>query len=375
MRIAVNTRLLIKNKLDGIGWFSYESLKRITQSHPEHQFYFFFDRPFSDEFIFSKNIEPIIVGPPTRHPVLWYYWFEKKLPSVLNKINPDLFLSPDGYLSLTSKVKSVPVIHDINFTHYPKDLPYSTRLYYNYFFPQFAKKAERIVTVSEYSKQDIASTYHIEKEKIDVVYNGSNTIYKPITDEKKVKAKNEYTNGSDYFVFIGSIHPRKNVSRMLMAFDKFRKLSPKPYKLIIIGSHFFKNREMKNTHKSLEYKKDILFFGHQSPENIKCLLGTARALILASKFEGFGIPVLEAMYCNVPSIISESTSLPEVGGNAALYVDPFSLDSISNAMIKIANDDKLRNQLIENGKIQRENFSWDKTAEKLWKSVLKATKS
>ena len=96
MKIAVNTRLLIKNKLDGIGWFTYENLKRITQSHTEHQFYFLFDRTFSDEFIFSKNIEPIIVEPPTRHPVLWYYWFEKKIPGVLNKIKPDIFLSPDG---------------------------------------------------------------------------------------------------------------------------------------------------------------------------------------------------------------------------------------------------------------------------------------
>ena len=373
MKIVVNTRLLIKNKLDGIGWFTYENLKRITQSHTEHQFYFLFDRPFSDEFIFSKNIEPIIVDPPTRHPVLWYYWLEKKIPRILNKIKPDIFLSPDGYLSLTTKIKSIPVIHDINFAHFPKDLPYSSRLYYNYFFPKYAKKAERIVTVSEYSKQDIASTYHIDKEKIDVVYNGSNAIYKPISDEKKVKIKNEYTNGSDYFIFIGSIHPRKNVSRMLLAFDKFRELSPKSYKLIIIGSHFFKNQEMKNIFNSMNHKKEVLFYGHQSPENIKELLGAARALILASKFEGFGIPVLEAMYCNVPSIISESTSLPEVGGNAALYVDPFSVDSISNSLLKITNDDKLRNQLIENGKIQRKNFSWDKTANKLWESVLKTT--
>jgi len=121
------------------------------------------------------------------------------------------------------------------------------------------------------------------------------------------------------------------------------------------------------------HKNDVLFFGHQSPEQIKRLLGAAQALLLVSKFEGFGIPVLEAMYCDVPSIISETTSLPEVGGNAALYVNPFSIDSISNAMIKIASDNSLRTSLIENGKIQRENFSWDKTAEKLWGSILKVT--
>jgi len=371
MRIAVNTRLLIKNKLDGIGWFSYESLKRISSLHPEHQFYFIFDRPFSDEFIFSDNIEPIVTGPPTRHPLLWYYWFEMRLPKVLDKINPDVFLSPDGYLSLTTKIKSLPVIHDINFAHYPKDLPFATRWYYNYFFPKFAQKAERIVTVSEYSKQDIASTYSIGNEKIDVVYNGSNIIYEPISDKLKAEIKKEYTKGEDYFIFIGSIHPRKNIGRMLLAFDKFRKLSTKAYKLIIIGSHFFKNHEMNRIFESMSYRNEVLFFGHQSPEKIKELLASAKALILTSKFEGFGIPVLEAMYCDIPSIISDSTSLPEVGGKASLYANPFSVDSISNAMLKMASDDNLRNGLIENSKTQRQKFSWDKTAEKLWQSILK----
>ena len=119
MKIAVNTRLLLKDKLEGIGWFSYETLKRITTQHPEHQFYFIFDRPFTDEFIFSYNIEPVVIGPPARHPVLWYYWFEFRLPGLLKKINPDIFLSPDGYLSLKSHFKSIAVIHDLNFIHYP----------------------------------------------------------------------------------------------------------------------------------------------------------------------------------------------------------------------------------------------------------------
>jgi len=375
MRIAVNTRLLIKNKLDGIGWFSYESLKRITSLHPEHQFYFIFDRPFSDEFIFSDNIEPIVIGPPTRHPLLWYYWFEMRLPKRLDKINPDVFLSPDGYLSLTTRIKSLPVIHDINFAHNPKDLPLTTRWYYNYYFPRFAQKAERIVTVSEYSKQDIVATYGVDNKKIDVVYNGSNLIYEPVSDKQKAEIKEEYTKGEEYFIFIGSIHPRKNIGRMLLAFDKFRKLSIKPYKLIIIGSHFFKNREMNKIFENMSFRNEVLFFGHQSPEKIKDLLGSARALILTSKFEGFGIPVLEAMYCDIPSIISDSTSLPEVGGKTALYANPFSIDSISNAMLKMANDDNLRNQLIENGKIQQQKFSWDKTAEKLWQSILKTANS
>ena len=150
MRIAVNTRLLIKNKLDGMGWFCCETMKIITRNHPEHEFIFIFDRNYDKDFIFSENITPKIVRPVTRHPVLWYIWLEWVLPFKLKKWKADIFVSPDGFLSLRSGIPAIPVIHDINFLHRPKDLPFTTRIYYNYFFPEFARKATRIGTVSEY---------------------------------------------------------------------------------------------------------------------------------------------------------------------------------------------------------------------------------
>ena len=177
MRIAVNTRLLLKNRLDGTGWYMYHTLKRLTLAHPEHEFYFIFDRPFGSEFLFSYNITPLFASPPARHPVLWYIWFELVLPQLFSKIKPDLFLSPDGYLSLSTKVPSIPVIHDINFHHRPQDLPFSSRIYYRSMFPRFARKATRIATVSEYSKLDISNSYQIALEKIDVTYNGSHELY------------------------------------------------------------------------------------------------------------------------------------------------------------------------------------------------------
>ncbi|MCF6240425.1 MAG: glycosyltransferase family 4 protein [Bacteroidales bacterium] len=371
MNIAVNTRLLIKDKLDGIGWFTFESLKRITKKHPEHRFFFIFDRPFADEFIFSDNIEPLVVSPPARHPFLWYYWFEFQLPKIFKKIDANIFLSPDGYLSLSANIKSLPVIHDINFAHNPEDLPFLTRKYYNRFFPKFAQKAVRIATVSEYSKYDISKTYGIDKNLIDVVYNGANSIYQPLDKIERKQIKQIYTQDTEYFIFIGSIHPRKNVVRMLWAFDEFRKDYAKPYKLLIIGNYFFKNSELKSVHQKMRYRNDVLFMGHQTPEKIHRLLGAARALILVSKFEGFGIPVLEAMNCNVPAIVSDITSLPEVGGDAVLYADPFSVNAISKAMLQMADDEILRKKLIENAKLQRQKFSWDKTADKLWNSLMK----
>ena len=131
MIIAVNTRLLLPEKLEGIGWFTRETLSRITNDHPEHQFLFIFDRPYADEFIFSGNITPIVLSPPTRHPILWFIWFELQIPRILRKYKADLFFSPDGYLSLNTRVRQLAAIHDINFAHRPKDLPWLKAKYYN----------------------------------------------------------------------------------------------------------------------------------------------------------------------------------------------------------------------------------------------------
>src|SRR5690606_32666151 len=161
MRIAINTRLLLKGKLEGIGWYTHETIKRIVKAHPEHEFIFFFDRPYDTSFVFADNVTPVVFGPPARHPVLFYIWYEMRIPYMLRKYKVDLFVSPDGLTSLTTSVPTCLVMHDLAFEHYPHHLKASIRYYLRYFSPIFAKKATRIVTVSEFSKQDIASTYHI----------------------------------------------------------------------------------------------------------------------------------------------------------------------------------------------------------------------
>lgn len=232
MIIAVNTRLLQKEKLEGIGYFTRETLLRITRNHPDHQFIFIFDRPYDEEFIFSDNITPIVVPPATRHPLLWYIWFQFQIPRILKKYKVDLFLSPDGYLSLNTNVKQLAVIHDINFAHRPKDLPWLTAKYYNYFFPKFSRKAKRLATVSYFSKEDIVRTYELDPDKIDVVYNGVNTLYTPTNSDEQIATREEYADGHPYFLYVGSLHPRKNICGLLRAYDAFRTTVEKPIKQI-----------------------------------------------------------------------------------------------------------------------------------------------
>ncbi|MCK4921668.1 MAG: glycosyltransferase family 4 protein [Bacteroidales bacterium] len=371
MKIAINTRLLLPNKLDGIGWFSFETLKRITETHPEHDFYFLFDRKYSSEFIFTDNVHPVIVRPVTRHPVLWYIWYEWSIPRILKKLKADVFVSPDGYISLRAKIHSVSVIHDINFFHRPNDLPFFSRKYYNYFFPRFAKKAARIGTVSKYSAKDISESYGIDISKIDIVYNGVNNRYGPIGSNLVTKNRLKYSSGLAYFVFVGTLHPRKNIVNMLKAYDIFRRNSGSKIKMVIVGEKMFLTKEIDNALKSMKFGSDVIFTGRLSPDDLHLVIASALAMTFVPYFEGFGIPLLEAMKCGVPVIASDRTSLPEVGGDAAVYCDPDNTDEIALAMQNVSENDDLRREFISKGLKRAKDFNWDKSAEQFWSLIEK----
>jgi glycosyltransferase involved in cell wall biosynthesis len=370
MKIAVNTQLLIKDKLEGIGWFEYETLKRITRLHPEHQFYFIFDRPWDEEFVFSSNVHPLRTTIPSRHPVLWYNHYNFAVPSLLSKHNIDLFVSPDGF-NVPKKHKTIIVLHDLNFVHFPKNLPYLSRKYYESFFPGYAQNASRIVTVSNYSKQDIAKSFDIDPGKIDVVYNGSSREFVPLSSPQKEEIKKKYTEGLDYFIFVGALNPRKNIYKLLSAFDDFCARSNRDVRLVVAGVPMFSSIFFNSKADHLHHKEKIHFVGRLDREELARLVGASLSLVLPSTFEGFGIPIVEAMYCDVPVITSNITAMPEVAGDAALLVDPYSIESITNAMLQMAGNEKLRNTLIKRGKTRRKVFSWDQTAEKLWNSIEK----
>ncbi len=372
MRIAVNTRLLLKDKLEGIGVFSLETLQRITRQHPEHQFIFFFDRDYDPEFIFSGNITPVKLFPQARHPLLFYWWFEYAVARALKKFKADLFLSPDGYIPLSSPVTSVAVIHDLNFEHHPENLPFAARNYYRYFFPKFARRADRIATVSAFSKQDIMTHYGIPAEKIDVVYNGAGDKFRPLDLNEKQAVRIKYSGGAEYFVFVGSLQPRKNIARLLEAYEQFREAEGKEIKLLLAGEKRWWTSEMESVYEHMHYRKDVVFTGRLPAAEVAGVLGAASVLIYVPCFEGFGIPILEAMACDVPVITSGITSMPEVAGDAALYADPFSASSITAALHKLVSDEKLRETLVSKGRLRRAHFSWQKTSDALWNCLMKA---
>lgn len=373
MRIAVNTRLLLKGKMDGIGWFTAETVRRMAVRHPEHQFFFFFDRKPDPEFIYGPNVTPIVLCPQARHPVLWYLFFEWATPWALKKYKIDLYLSPDGMMPLHLKVPTLTVIHDLNFEHATGNLKTSHQWYMGHYFPRFAHNATRIATVSEYSKRDIADTYKIDSMKIDVVYDGAHSNYRPHNEKEKEAVRQRFTQGCPYIIFISTIIKRKNLANLLLAFDKVKNHGNNDLKLVVVGSRIWWQDELANAYDHMEHQKDVIMPGHVDPDDLATLLSAAEMLVYPSYFEGFGIPILEAMYAETAVIASNTTSMPEVGGEAALYIDPADPDDIAQAILRLEDRD-LREILIEKGRHQRSQFSWDRTAELLWNSLIKTAK-
>lgn len=372
MKIAVNTRLLLKNKLEGIGWFTFETLSRIVRQHPEHTFYFIFDRKYDTSFIIAPNVKAIVAPPQARHPLLYFIWFEFVIPRILDKIDADLFISPDGYLSLRSKTKQVAVFHDLNFEHYPQYLPFIERWYYRTFFPKYARKATRIATVSAFSKSDIIECYQIDSDKIDVVYNGANELFQPISELEKDQTRVKFAQGSEYFICVGSVHPRKNMVNLFKAFELFKSTDTSQIKLLVVGQKKWWTKKMNLSLEQMEHKTDVVFTGRVDNNDLNRLMGSAIALTYVSYHEGFGIPIVEAFCCDTPVITSTVTSMPEVAGDAALLVDPFSPLSIATAMKNINEDKNLREKLIALGRVRHNLFSWQKTADNFWKCIEKA---
>lgn len=366
MRIAVNTRLLLKDRLEGIGWFTYETLSRITRAHKRHEFLFIFDRPWNSEFIFSDNVIPVQAFPPARHPTLWYAWFEYALPRIFKKYKPDVFLSPDGYTSLHSRLPAATVIHDLNFEHFSGDMPLSYRSYYRYFTPRYARHSQKIFTVSEFTRAELVQLYGLPPQKIEVVYNGVNPGFVPLSASSRQMARIKFAGGRPYLIFVGSLHPRKNIQRMLQA---FAALPDRDARLLVVGHRRWWTSGMEAAARPLLRSGRLILQGHLPQHDLFEAVAGAEIMLYPSLFEGFGIPVLEGMQAGVPVLTSNTSALPETAGGAAWLCPPEDIGALSHAMHELLNDHSLREDLIQKGLIRAADFSWEKTARQLWSGL------
>ncbi len=369
LKVAVNTRLLLPDRMEGIARFIHETTSRMVMNNPEVEFHFLFDRKFDDQFVYGDNVVPHVLRPPSRHPVLWYLWFEHSVYNFLSKNEIDVFYSGDMYLSLRSKTPTVYVSHDLNYIHYPKGLKISHLQFLKYYFPKYHKRADKIISVSNFTKKDIIKQYDIPGDKITVAYNDVPEGFKRFSNKEIQETRKRISSGAAYFIYIGSLHPRKNLESLLKAFDKFKAKEGGEIKLLIYGRIAFKASSIFEVYSRMNFKNHVVFIDNEV-YSVQQILPAAHALCYPSLFEGFGIPILEAYKSGVPVLTSNTSSMPEVAGQGALLVNPNSVEDIANGMMALMSDD-LCKQLISRSEIELSRFSWDDSAQKIFNQIKK----
>lgn len=346
---------------EGIPRFALETTKRLVLNNPQHKFYFIFDRAFDPALLFAKNIVPVVVGPQARHPWLWYWWFEKKLPKLFKKYKIDLFYSPEFYISLRSIVPTLMVSHDIVFETYKEHLPKHQQKYLEKNAPKFHKRADHIITVSEFSKTEVIEKYKISPSKISVAANACPEGFIPISRKEQALVQSRYSNACPFILYVGAIHPRKNLLNMISAFKQYKSENDSDLKFLVVGRMAWKSKEI---HEAIHNTKDIVYLSNIEDE-LKPIMAAAECLMFVSLYEGFGIPILEAMKSEIPVITSNVTSMKEVAGDAALLVDPLSVKEIKNAIAELVGDKDRSRELVVKGKERVKDFNWDDIAKEV----------
>ncbi len=360
--------------MEGYGRYVWEILQRLVSNHPEHSFLFLFDRPYDSGWLIAPNCSALVVSPPARHALSFAWWYNVKAPIALRAFQPDVWIQPFGFCSLSTRIPQLLVIHDLAFIHYPEFIAWHHRLYYRWLTPKFLTKAGRVITVSDFSKADLVKQYGLPENKIDRVYGAAQNGFQPLNWEEKESVKQLYADGREYFLFTGGIHPRKNLMNLLKAFSLFKKWQHSNMKLLVAGRLAWQYEAILQKLKTYKYRDDVVLLGYLSDDQLQKVTAAAYALVYPSFWEGFGLPVVEAMQASVPVIASNVASLPEVGGDAVLYADPSNPEDIARQMKQLYKDEILRNKLVEAGKKQAAGFNWDNSAIAFWDSMLTLTR-
>ncbi len=372
MRIAVNVRFLLPgDSLEGLGRYTYETVRRLVAAHPDVTFDFLFDRPFDARYVFGPNVVAHVLPPPARHPVLWWLWFEVSVARWLRRHRPAALLSFDNYSTLNTTVPRLTVIHDLAFEHFPQGITPLVRRYLRYFVPRFARASAGVIAVSEATKADLVATYRLDPARITVALNAPATHFRPLPPAAHAAVRAQYAGGAPYFMFVGALHPRKNLVNLLRAFDDFKTATGSPTQLVLVGRWGWQTGAIAATYRALRHQGAVRLAGRLTDAELARLYGAARALCYVPFFEGFGLPVVEAQASGCPVLTSACSSLPEAAGpDGALFVPPADVPALTAALARLDADDALRARLREQGFGNAARFSWDETAARVWHALL-----
>lgn len=363
-RIALNGRLLVPGKLEGIGTFTLHCLRELVARRPNDAFLLVVDRPDDAMFHLGPNVEVRRIRVPGRRPWLLRWWFNVSLPWMLRQWRADAWVSLEGPLAgnMRPSFPQLAVIHDLNFEHRPEWLPRMWANYYRSTFPGIAKSAHVLCTVSAHSANDLATTYGIPRDPIRIVPNAASDSFRPLAAVQRRTMQATFCGGRPYFVFVGSLHPRKNLDGLLQAFAAYVR-DGGTCDLLVVGEAMWRGEPRPEV---TACAGRIHWAGRLERDALAGAVGGAEGLVFVPWFEGFGIPVLEAMAAGVPVICSNTTSLPEVSGGAAFaLVDPADGAAIAAAMHALETQPKRREEAVQRGVARAAAFSWRRSGELL----------
>lgn len=280
---------------------------------------------------------------------------------------PDIFLTLTHYAPRVSPIPTIVSVMDLSFLHFPDTFRKEDLYQLTKWTEYSVKKASRIITISKSTKDDIIKYYKIPDDKISVVHLGLKTLF---MEQAHSDLKN-FGITKKFILFVGTLQPRKNISRLIEAFSILPQTLQKEYQLIIVGKKGWLYEDILNAPKKYGVEKDTLFLDYVKDHDLPQFYRNAEVFVLPSLYEGFGLPVLEAMRYGCPVITSNISSLPEAGGDAALYVNPENTQEIADKISEVLKDNTLRQSMIDKGNIHYKKFTWEKAASEVLAAVEK----
>ncbi len=314
------------------------------------------------------NIETREIGSSSNSFLKKQWRLDFQLPSILKEWKADVLLNFGSSCSMMAKVPQILYIPDLMFLNYPRKQSWIERTLHQFYFQKGLNKARSIITPSEFVKQEIINRYSsVDASKIEVISKFVRSIFSPLDWEERSVVKDGYAEGREYFLFVGGFDPVKNLMNVLKAFSQFKKWQHSDMKLLITGDT--SNSELLQKIQTYKFRDDVKLLDHVSDEQLSKLMAGAYAALYPSLYEGFGLPILEAMQSGTPVITSNNSAMIETGADAVLYVDPQNESEIAAQMIKLYKDEELRERLVAAGKTHAAKYNQQSSADALWKMI------
>jgi len=362
MHIGLNAHLLSLAETyrgAGINWYIHNLLTHLPRvDHDNRYTAFLGDRRFT-----SSELALSFSRLPTSRPTVRIFWEQVVQPFALQKERVDLLHALAFVAPLLSPCPSVVTIYDLSFLLYPESFKRSKRFYLDLFTRLSVRRARRIIAISESTKCDVVRLLGVSPEKVQVVYCGIDEAFRPLAEDQVDAFRSKRGLPERFILFVGTIEPRKNVTRLIEAFATLRPCDPATLKLVIGGAKGWFYEDVFARVEELGLGGEVMFPGYIPVSELPLWYNAAELFVYPSLYEGFGLPPLEAMACGTPVVTANTSSLPEVVGEAGLTVDPLDVEGLAEAMRRALSDEALRQEMREQGLQRAKGFSWTKTVQ------------